>query len=74
MKRITVYISGNTESDPTVVLSPPTPWRQPSGFVWNRQSGQILAAACMGFAMDKMYLIEPHRSFGSYYCLCQQLH
>jgi hypothetical protein len=42
LKNITVYVSGYTETDPTV-------WRQQSEFVSSRQSGQILAAARIGF-------------------------
>ena len=46
---ITVYISGYTKTDTTVILCPPTVWRQQSEFVSSQQSGQIPAAVRMGF-------------------------
>jgi len=49
IKSIIVYVSGYTETDPTVMLSPPTVWRQQSEFVSSRQSGQIPAAVRIGF-------------------------
>jgi len=49
IKNITVYVSGYTETDTTVMLSPSTVWRQQSEFVWSRQSGQIPAAVRIGF-------------------------
>jgi hypothetical protein len=49
LKNITIYVSSYTETDTTGMLSPPTVWRQQSEFVSSRQSGQILAAVCIGF-------------------------
>jgi len=49
IKNITVYVSGYTETDMSGMLSPLTVWRQQSEFVSSRQSGQILAAVCIGF-------------------------
>jgi hypothetical protein len=49
IKNITVFVSGYTETDTTGMLSPPTVWRQQYEFVSSRQSGQILAAVCIGF-------------------------
>jgi len=47
--KITVYVSGYTETDTTGMLAPPTVWRQQSEFVSSRQSGQTLATVRMGF-------------------------
>ena len=49
IKNITVYVGGYTETDTTGMLSPRTVWRQQSEIVSSRQSGQILAAARIGF-------------------------
>ena len=49
IKNITLYASGYTETHTTGMLSPPTLWRQQSGFVSSRQSGQTPAAVCIGF-------------------------
>jgi len=49
ISRITVYVSGYTETDKTGMLSLPTVRRQQSEFVASRQSGQIFAAVRMGF-------------------------
>jgi hypothetical protein len=49
IRHVIVYVSGYTEIDTTGMLSPSTVWRQQSGFVWSRQSGQIPAAVCIGF-------------------------
>jgi hypothetical protein len=47
-KHITVYVSGNTETDTTGMLFLSTVWRQQSEFVSSRQSGQTLAAVRIG--------------------------
>jgi O-glycosyl hydrolase len=52
IKNITVYVSGYTETDMTGMLSPATVWCQHSEFVSSRQSGQILAAVCIGVLLQ----------------------
>ena len=49
--KITVYVSGCTETNMAGMLSPSkraTVWRPQSGFVSSRQSGQTPAAVCIG--------------------------
>jgi len=48
IKNITVYVSVNTETNTTGMLSPPTVWCQQSEFVSSQQSDQI-PAVCIGF-------------------------
>jgi len=66
--RITVYVSGYTETDTTGMLSPPIVWRQQSEFASSRQSGQISAAVHVGFDCSFEYG-HACRINGSHTCL-----
>ena len=48
-QNITVYVRGYTETDTTVMLSPPSVWREQSGCASSRGSGLIPAAMRIGF-------------------------